>query len=351
MEKDLYEILGVSKNADEKEIKKAYRKLVKKYHPDNAEKDKKEEYDDKMKEINAAYAILSNKEKKAKYDRGGFENLNGRDFEGFNFDINDIFGDIFGGIFGNGMGRGRTVNLSGSNVFVTVERNFSDIWNSEERKVMYNKHIVCSECEGTGAEKLEVCDECNGTGQILSENFINEGMIFRQSSICSKCRGTGKKIIEECKKCNGEGVIKKSEVIEISIPKGAINMDMRISNKGNIDHSNGNPGDLIVRIRTEIPKKYDIESNYPHILMHMDIPLTSAVLGGKKEFLYANGEKISINIPPGLRENQKLKVKNKGVPDPRGMQGDLYIIPHIQIPLSLSSDQKKLFEKLQNTGI
>jgi molecular chaperone DnaJ len=353
LEKDLYEILGASKDADEKEIKKAYRQLVKKYHPDNAPKEKKEGYDNKMKEINAAYAVLSDEKKRAKYDNGGFENLNGRDFEGFGFDIRDIFGDLFGNSNFGFHGGQRRARMRGSDIHVTLQRDLSQSWKQEKRTVNFTRNISCDACGGSGAEETEVCDACNGSGFTQVRSNMG-GIVLNQTTNCSHCNGSGKKIIKECSQCNGSGIIKTQESAEVEIPKGATYHTIVLEGMGNNEH-NSIPGNLLVQLQPDMPEGYNLINGHNasnELMYSLTIPLSLALMGGETKLKHPTGHEIKMKVPQGVQFNDIRRLSEQGLPELRGDgNGDLIIEFNFEIPQNLTDEQKEVVEKMKNIGL
>lgn len=349
LEKDLYQILGVPNNASSDEIKKAYRKLAKQYHPDTAPSDKREEYEAKMKEINAAYSILSDPDKRAKYDSSGFNGFTQDDFD-FIFDLRNIFGeDMFSDFFHPGHGhRGR---IRGSDIQITLERDLSSSWREETRNISYKQMIACNMCRGTGASKVDICSTCKGTGFIGSSNHIG-GVFFQYRNVCSKCGGLGKIVIETCSACEGNGVIPIKQNLQVTIPKGAVSECIVMRNMGNNEHGNNFPGDLIIRLKPIIPPGYGITKGENTLYYTMEIPVSTALLGGKHSFVHPLGHEVTVNIPMGTEEGSHIEVHGEGLPiKDSGENGTLVAYVKIAIPEKLSSEQIAAVRGLQEVGL
>lgn len=350
MKKDLYEILGISKNADEKEIKKAYRESVKQYHPDTVSDEKKVEYEEKMKEINVAYSVLSDTEKRSKYDRGGWENLNQNDVDyDFSFNMRDIFGpEIFQGFFN----RGR--QMVGSDIHVSVERNLSQSWQEEKRNITYNKVLGCEVCGGSGAENSEVCSECSGSGFVSHQSNLG-GLFFQSRNSCAECNGTGRKILQSCSQCHGKGITTVQAEISIDIPKGAIYHVLILDGMGNNEHMQGVPGNLLVHLKPIFSQGYSTEKNQMELdilVYQLLIPLSSALGGGGESFQHPLGHNLRINIPAGTQDGERIVMAEQGFPMLRSEEsGSLIIEFKLNILQDLSSEQQVVIEQMKNVGL
>ena len=359
MEKrDYYEVLGVSKSADATEIKKAYRKLALKYHPDKNPGDK--EAEEKFKEAAEAYDVLSNEEKRHRYDQFGHAGVGGAGQGGFGggMSMDDIFsqfGDIFGsfggfsGFGGFGGGRGsRRVNR-GTNLRVKVKMSLQEIATGIEKKIKVKKYVACQHCNGTGArdgKSYSTCSTCKGSGQVTRvQNTILGAM--QTTSTCPTCEGEGKIINEKCTFCNGEGVLMSEEVISINIPAGvAEGMQLSLSGKGNAARRGGVNGDLIVLIEEEHP---ELVRDGNDLLYNVFIGYPEAVLGETVEIPTIEG-KVKVKIEAGTQPGRILRLRGKGLPDVNGYgKGDLLAKVNVWIPKNLSKDEKKLVEKMRET--
>ena len=360
MEKrDYYEVLGVSKSADATEIKKAYRKLALKYHPDKNPGDK--EAEEKFKEAAEAYDVLSNEEKRHRYDQFGHAGVGGAGQGGFGggMSMDDIFsqfGDIFGsfggfsGFGGFGGGRGsRRVNR-GTNLRVKVKMSLQEIATGIEKKIKVKKYVACQHCNGTGArdgKSYSTCSTCKGSGQVTRvQNTILGAM--QTTSTCPTCEGEGKIINEKCTFCNGEGVLMSEEVISINIPAGvAEGMQLSLSGKGNAARRGGVNGDLIVLIEEEEHPELVRDGN--DLLYNVFIGYPEAVLGETVEIPTIEG-KVKVKIEAGTQPGRILRLRGKGLPDVNGYgKGDLLAKVNVCIPKNLSKDEKKLVEKMRET--
>ena len=358
MEKrDYYEVLGVSKSADATEIKKAYRKLALKYHPDKNPGDK--EAEEKFKEAAEAYDVLSNEEKKRRYDQFGHAGVGGAGQGGFGggMSMDDIFsqfGDIFGSFGGfsgfGGFGGGRSARRvnRGTNLRVKVKMNLQEIATGIEKKIKVKKYVACQHCNGTGAKdgkSYSTCSTCKGSGQVTRvQNTILGAM--QTTSTCPTCEGEGKIINEKCTFCNGEGVLMSEEVISINIPAGVgEGMQLSLSGKGNAARRGGVNGDLIVLIEEEEHPELVRDGN--DLLYNVFIGYPEAVLGETVEIPTIEG-KVKVKIEAGTQPGEILRLRGKGLPDVNGYgKGDLLAKVNVWIPKNLSKDEKKLVEKMK----
>lgn len=349
--KDFYEVLGVSKGASETEIKKAYRKMAIKYHPDKNEGDKRAE--DKFKEAAEAYEVLSNPEKKSRYDQFGHAGM-GSAAGGFGggMSMDDIFsqfGDIFGGnnpfesFFGGGGSRGRRVNR-GSNLRIKVALTLEEIATGAEKNIRVNKLNACNDCSGTGGS-LNTCSMCNGSGQVTRiANTILGSM--QTSSPCPSCGGQGQTVANKCKSCAGDGVIKSPETITVDIPAGVEDgMQLSVSGKGNMGARGGIAGDLIVVIEEEPHSllKRDGNNLYYDLYVHF----SDAALGSTAEIPTIGG-KAKIKVEEGTQSGKLLRLREKGLPSINGYgKGDLLVNINVWTPQKLSKEERKTLEDLK----
>ena len=353
--RDYYEVLGVSKNASADEIKKAYRKLAIKYHPDKNPDDPTAE--DKFKEAAEAYEVLSNADKKAKYDRfghAGAGGFGGGGYSGGGMNMDDIFsqfGDIFGGGFGGSRGGGgRRATSKGSNIRVTLKVSLEEIANGCEKKIKVNKLNACDACGGSGAKdasSFKTCHTCNGSGQILRVTNTILGQM-QTASTCPTCNGEGKIITDNCTKCAGTGVSKGEEVITINLPAGVEEgMQLSMRGKGNAAKRGGINGDLIINIEEvehEHLKRDGKNLYYDHYISFID-----AVLGSEIEVPTISG-KAKIKIDKGTQAGKILRLRGKGLPDINGYgRGDLLVNINVWTPQKISSEEEKLLEKLKTS--
>lgn len=357
--RDYYEVLGVSKNASKDELKKAYRQLALKYHPDRNPGDK--EAEEKFKEAAEAYDVLSDDQKRARYDQFGHAGVGGAGGAGgFSMDMEDIFshfGDIFSGFgFGGGFGgggfgggRGQRVN-KGSSLRVKVKLSLKDIANGCEKKIKVKKYCACKSCNGTGAESgssMNTCPTCHGTGVVTQVRNTILGRMQTQST-CTACGGTGKIIAKKCKDCGGDGVVLGEEVISINIPAGvADGMQMTVSNKGNAPKHGGENGDLLVVFEEEQDPQLTREDN--NLIYNLSISVPDAILGATAEIPTIDG-KVKVKIDPGTQPGKVLRLKGKGLPTYGAYgRGDLLAIVNVWIPKKLSKDEQKAIEGFQKS--
>ena len=355
--RDYYEVLGVEKNANADEIKKAYRKAAIKYHPDKNPGDK--EAEEKFKEAAEAYDVLSNPDKRARYDQFGHAGMSGAaggaggfggGFGGFSMeDIFSQFGDIFGGHFGGGFrssGGGRSVNR-GSDLRVKVRLTLEEIAEGVTKKLKINKTLACEQCGGTGAKdssSYSTCSTCNGSGYVVTMQNSFFGRMQMQS-VCPTCGGEGKVITEKCSKCGGEGTTRGQEVIEIKIPAGVgEGMVLTVSGKGNAARHGGVNGDLQVLIEEEPHPALLRDGN--DLIHNLNITVTTALLGGTVEVPTVDG-RAKIKIAPGTHAGKVLRLGGKGLPDVNGYgRGDELVVVDITIPDRLTKEERKLVEQL-----
>ena len=355
--RDYYEVLGVSKNASSAEIKKAYRKMALKYHPDKNPDDKEAEA--KFKEAAEAYEVLSNPEKKSRYDQFGHAGMGGASGFGGGMNMEDIFsqfGDIFGGAgfggfggFGGGSGRRRANR--GSNIRVKVTLNLKDIVNGVEKKIKVKKYVSCNACSGSGAEGgssgYTTCSSCNGAGQVnrVTNTFLGQ---MQTTTTCPTCGGQGKIITDKCNSCHGDGILKDDDTIELKIPAGVeAGMQLSVSGKGNMGARNGVPGDLIVLIEEE--EHPELKRDGQNLLYDLYISFADAILGTEVTVPTVNG-KAKIKIQPGTQGGKVLRLRNKGIPDVNGYRtGDQLVNVNVWTPQNLSKEEKSLIEKLRNS--
>jgi molecular chaperone DnaJ len=349
--RDYYEVLGVSRSASDDDMKKAYRQLAKKYHPDANPGDKTAEA--MFKEASEAYAVLSDAEKRRQYDQfghsafdGGAGGAGGFDFN--NMDMGDIFGDIFGDLFGGGRSR-RASNgpMKGPNVRTGVRITVQEAVTGVDKELDLNLKEECTTCHGSGAKpgsSSETCGKCGGKGQVVYTQQSLFGMV-RNVQTCPDCNGTGKVIKDKCQDCYGTGYVSRKKKIQVSIPAGIDNgQSIRIREKGEPGTNGGERGDLLVEVtvsRHPIFQRqdYDIYSTAP-------ISFVQATLGGDVRISTVDGD-VLYTVKPGTQTDTKVRLKSKGVPTLRNKQvrGDHYVTLVVQVPTKLSSEQKELLEK------
>ena len=354
--RDYYEVLGVDKSASEDEIKKAYRKAAKQYHPDLHPGDK--EAEEKFKEANEAYEVLSDAEKKAKYDRfghagvdpsygagqGGYGGFNG---QGFDFDLGDIFSNIFGGGFGGGGASNPNAPQRGSDTQTSVTISFEEAAKGCEREVESNRIEVCDECHGSGAaagSSPKTCPECNGRGQVTTSQRTPFGM-FQTQKACSRCGGKGTIIDNPCKKCRGAGLVRKPAKIKVKLPAGID--DRQIINargQGNKGINGGPAGDL--RVAVNVRPHPIFERDGYNVWVEMHVSYAAAALGCELQVPTLDG-KVKYNIPAGTQSGDVFKLKGRGIQslNNRG-RGDQLVRVIVDVPRTLNAEQKRLLLEL-----
>ena len=333
---DYYEILGVSRTATEIEIKKAYRKLAMKYHPDKNPGDK--EAEEKFKQINEAYQVLIDPQKRAQYDKYGKSGLNG-DFGGFDFSFDDIF-DAFSDIFGSG--RKEPTPPYDIDKAIEVDLSFEEAVFGVSKEFDIEYFGICRICGGSGAKEKETCPTCGGKGSIVIGNGF-----MRISQTCPECQGKGYKVKKACNNCKGKGYIVKKDKVKVDIPAGVdTGMRMRIPAKGNETFS-GLRGDLylIFKVKeSEIFKRVD-----NNLIVEVPVFFTSAILGDKIKIPTLSGHK-EIEIKPNTKDKTKIIFRGEGIADPNtGYKGDLIAVINIEYPKKLTPEQKELLEKLHES--
>ena len=366
--RDYYEVLGVSKNATEQEIKSAYRKKAKELHPDVNKDDPHAE--EKFKEAQEAYSVLSDENKRKMYDQFGHAGVGGAaggpgagayggfsGFEGADFDFGDIFDSIFGGAGGSfsgfsgfgGSGRGRSHAARGSDILMQMELSFDEAIFGCEKK--FNLDVVedCSECHGEGGFDREECRTCHGQGTITSQQNTILGS-FMSRSTCPDCHGTGKTYKRKCHECNGKGKVTNNKKITINIPAGINTGDrQRVSGKGNPGTNGGENGDLYIEFIVG-EHDYYVRDN-DDIYLEVPLTLTDAILGCKKVIPTIHGN-VKLNVSAGTNSGDKQRIKGKGINNEyRRHKGDMYVIFKVYTPKRLTREQKSLIEKLANTSL
>lgn len=355
--RDYYEVLGVDKSASPEQLKSAYRKLALKYHPDRNPGDK--EAEEKFKEAAEAYDVLSNPDKKARYDQFGHAGLDGQGGFGGGMEMNmedifSMFGSIFGGRgfsggfggFGGGQQR-RPVN-HGTNLRIKVKLSLEEIETGVEKKIKVNKYVPCHTCGGSGARgnSLETCPQCHGSGFVVEVRRTMLGQMQTQS-VCPHCGGQGQIIKDKCPDCHGDGIVKSEEIITIPIPAGVQDgMQFALSGQGNAAPRGGVPGDLIVLVE-ELPHEH-FERQECNLYHSIFITFSEAALGTTLEVPTLNG-KVRMKIEPGTPSGKILRLKGKGLPQPGGYgsRGDLLVSVNVWVPKNLNKTEKHLLEELQ----
>lgn len=352
--KDYYEVLGVDKSASEAEIKSAFRKLAKKYHPDVS---KEENAAEKFKECQEAYAVLSDADKRRQYDQFGhaaFDSNGGAGgYGGFNaqdFDFSDIFENIFGSNFGFGGGRGQTTRETrGSDRLVKVNLSFEEAVFGCEKKIEVSVAEECDECHGEGGFDSTTCSTCHGSSTVTQQQRSLFGN-FVTKTTCPDCRGNGKTYKKKCSECHGEGRVVKNKTLNVTIPAGVDNGNrLRLSGKGEAGTNGGPNGDLYLEFYVKEHEFFQRDEDD----IYVKIPLTvsEAALGVKKSIPTIHGN-IKLSIPAGSKTGDKHRIKEKGVHNKASRtKGDMYAVIEVRFPEKLTHEQKKLFEKLADTDL
>ena len=352
--RDYYEVLGVSKGASDDEIKRAYRKLAKKYHPDMNPGDKEAEA--KFKEVNEAYSILSDSEKRARYDQFGHAGVDpnygaggpGGGFGGFDMgdiDLGDIFGSFFGGGFGGFGGSSsarRNGPQKGESLRASLTISFEEAAFGCEKEINLNRTEECEACHGSGAEPgttAETCPDCRGTGVVRVQQRTG-GFAFSSTAPCSRCRGTGKIIHTPCKACGGSGSVKKSKRVTVSIPAGIDDgQAISLRGQGNAGKNGGPAGDLIVAVHVKPHPQFHRDGTT--VLYEQPVTFYQAVMGAELEIPTIDG-KVKYNLPAGTQTGTTFRLRGKGIPELRGRgRGDQYVTVRVQVPTSLNGEQKE----------
>ncbi|MEL6723534.1 MAG: molecular chaperone DnaJ [Pseudomonadota bacterium] len=349
--RDYYDVLGVDRNADDKALKSAYRKLAMKYHPDQNPDDAEAEA--MFKEVGEAYAVLSDPEKKAAYDRFGhaaFENGMGGGGGGNPFgggDPNDIFQDIFSQVFGGnpfGGGRRRGGPQRGADLRYDMDITLEEAFHGKDATINVPSAVDCSTCDGTGAEpgtKPEVCPTCNGSGRVRAQQGF-----FTMERTCGRCHGKGHIIPNPCKVCGGAGVVQEDRNLSVKIPAGVESgMRIRLSGEGEPGTQGGPKGDLYIFVNVD---EHDIfERDGPNLYCRTPVSMVTASLGGEVEIPTIDGGRARVTIPEGAQTGRKLRLRGKGMPSLRGNHttGDLYIEMFVETPRNLSARQKEILRE------
>ena len=356
--RDYYEVLGVSRGASEDEIKKAYKKMARKYHPDLNPGDKTAE--EKFKEVNEAYEVLSDADKKARYDQYGHAGVDpnfgaggfGGGFDA-SFDFGDL-GDIFGSFFGGGFGGGRRTNPNapqrGESIRMSIAISFEEAAFGCEKAVTVERYETCDTCHGNGCApgtSPEVCPDCHGTGTVQVRRQTPMG-VFATSSPCPKCGGKGRIIHQPCKDCRGSGMVRKKKTIQASIPAGIDNgQTISIRGQGNAGKNGGPAGDLLITITVRPHELFRREGT--SVLCEAPITFTQAVLGAELEIPTIDG-KVKYTLPEGTQSGTTFRLKGKGIPSINGRgRGDQYVTVYIETPKNLNKEQKEALKKFAET--
>ena len=356
--RDYYEVLGVSKGASEDEIKKAYKKQARKYHPDLNPDNK--EAEEKFKEVNEAYEVLSDSDKKARYDQYGHAGVDpnfgaggfGGGFDG-NFDFGDL-GDIFGSFFGGGFGGGRRTNPNapqrGESIRLNLTISFEEAAFGCEKEVSVERMEQCGACHGSGCAEgttPEICPDCHGSGQVQVRRQTPMG-VFATTSQCSRCGGRGKIIHQPCAECRGSGLNRKRKTIKATIPAGIDNgQTISIRGQGHAGKNGGPAGDLLVTITVRPHELFRREGT--SVLCDAPITFTQAVLGAELEIPTIDG-KVKYSLPEGTQSGTTFRLKGKGIPSINGRgRGDQYVTVYIETPRNLNKEQREALKKFAET--
>lgn len=357
--RDYYEVLGVSKTASDAEIKSAFRKLAKKYHPDVS---KEENAGEKFKEAQEAYAVLSDKDKRSKYDQFGHAAFDGPGgfgggFSGFeDFDASDILRDIFGSGFGFGSSfssfsssSSKSRKTKGPDISVIFEMDFEEAAFGTETKVELNIDDTCEKCDGKGGTGIKKCSTCGGTGYVKEQQRSLFGAFITQRP-CSTCGGDGEVYTTKCSSCKGTGKKKVKKTIVVKVPAGVDTGDhLRVAGKGPAGENGGPNGDVYIEMRVKKHPLFERKDN--NLFITLPLTITEAVLGCKKEVPTLDGNVI-LTVPAGSKTGDKHRIKGKGLKSPKGYStGDLYVIFDVIIPSKIDRKQKKLFEDLNKTNL
>ena len=360
--RDYYEVLGVDKSASADDIKKAYRKLAVKYHPDKNPGDKAAE--EKFKEAAEAYSVLSDADKKARYDQFGHSGVEGAgpDFSGGFGNLNDILNDLFGGAFGGGFGgfsgfgggfgggqRQQQRVYRGRDIRVRVKLTLEEIAHGVEKDITIEKSVPCQDCGGKGAKNssdIKTCPACNGTGQVqrVVNSFLGQTVTY---STCQQCGGEGKVITNPCRSCGGTGLVRKRETIKVKIPAGVeAGMQLTIQGEGHAAKNNGINGDLLVVIEEQEHPNLKREGNNLYYTKVVSLP--DAILGAEVEVPCLDGA-YKIKVEPGTQSGTIVRLRNKGLPTVNGYggTGDMYVKIAVWIPKKLEKDEKAVIESLR----
>jgi len=344
--RDYYEVLGVEKAADEKDIKKAYRRVAMKYHPDRNPDDP--DADEKFKEATEAYDVLMNSEKRAAYDRFGHAgvdpNMGGGGFGGGSF--SDIFGDVFGDIFGGGGGRGRGGPQRGSDLRYTLDISLEDAVRGTTVEIKVPSLASCDECDGSGARKGSApvsCSTCGGIGQVRMQQGF-----FQVQQTCPTCRGRGKMIADPCPKCRGQGRVERSKTLSVKVPPGVDTGDrIRLSGEGEAGPDGGPPGDLFVQM--SVRQHPIFERDGKNLYCEVPITFVAAALGGELEVPTLDG-RVKLKIPAETQTGKLFRLRGKGVKPVRGgAVGDLLCRAVVETPVNLNKKQKELLKEFQES--
>ncbi|MEM1187924.1 MAG: molecular chaperone DnaJ [Pseudomonadota bacterium] len=345
--RDYYEVLGVEKGADEKEVKKAYRRVAMKYHPDRNPDDADAE--EKFKEASEAYEVLSDAEKRAAYDRFGHAGVEGQVGGGGGFaggSFADIFGDVFGDIFGGGGGRSRGGAQRGADLRYTLDISLEDAVRGTTVEIRVPTLVVCTSCDGSGARKgsgRTTCGTCGGVGQVRMQQGF-----FQVQQTCPTCHGRGYTIADPCPTCRGQGRVEKTKKLSVKVPPGVDTGDrIRLAGEGEAGAEGGPPGDLFVQMSVKQHPLFERDGK--HLFCEVPITFADAALGGELEIPTLDG-RVKLKIPPETQTGKLFRLRGKGVQPVRGGGvGDLLCRAVVETPVNLSKQQKELLRELQDS--
>lgn len=356
--KDYYEVLGVSRDADDKAIKSAFRKLAKQYHPDVS---KEPDAAEKFKEAQEAYAVLSDPEKRSQYDKYGhaaFDQMNGgAGFDFSDFDFSDIFSEIFGSSFGGfggfsgfgGRSSSRSTKVRGDDRLMKVDLTFEEAAFGVKKEINIDVYESCDECDGKGGKGEKTCSTCGGSGVVTrSQNTILGSFMSRTT--CPDCSGKGKTYSSRCSKCSGKGKIRKNKNLEVKVPAGVdTGVRLRLQGKGDAGQNGGPNGDLYLEFRVRAHELFEREDD--DIYLELPITISDAVLGCKVDIPTLYGT-VKLTIPEGSQTGDKHRLKGKGIENLHsGTKGNMYVIIDVVIPNKIDRKQRKLFEELSCTDL
>jgi len=353
--RDYYEVLGLNKGASEDEIKKAYRRMAKQYHPDLHPGDKDAEA--KFKEVNEAYDVLSDADKKARYDQYGHAGVDpnfgaggfGGGFGDMDFDLGDIFGSFFGGGFGGGA-RNRNAPRRGENIRVGVTVTFEEAAFGCDKTITVSRVEQCSDCSGSGCAPgttAETCQNCGGSGTVRQQQRTPFGVMQTQSD-CPRCGGSGKIIHQPCKTCRGAGYARKQKKVSVKIPAGIDDgQTISLRGQGSVGLNGGPNGELLITVNVKPHAFFEREGS--SVLCGVDVSVTQAILGCELEVPTLDG-KVKYDVPAGTQSGTVFRLRGKGIPSLRGAgRGDQYVTVNVVIPKNLTAEQKELVRKLDES--
>ena len=358
--RDYYEVLGVNKNATDDELKKAYRKLAKKYHPD-ANPDNKKEAEAKFKEVNEAYENLSDPQKRRMYDQfgnagpqgfGGNSGFYSQGFEGFDVDLGDIFSSFFGGGFGGRSSRSRSSGATkGASLRYDIEITFEEAFLGVEKEISFNREETCGTCKGSGAKPgttVNTCSMCNGTGQVTQMQTTILGQM-QTTRTCPNCHGEGKIVTEHCETCRGKGKVRKATKIKVKIPQGIDDgQTVILRGEGAAGTKGGEKGDLFITVHLKKHKIYTRKQS--NVYCEIPVTITQATLGANIDVPMVDGSIEKCKIPEATQTGTKFRIKGKGFKNPNSSYaGDFIFTVIVQTPKKLSKEQRTLLEQLAKT--